>query len=170
MPAILGLVVLLAGCGGGGGGGTTSAQAGKRVVGVGFTFSTPDSWRVSHESTSVTIRPGGEGPTLASVTTLRLRRPYDPTLFAKVTRELDRVTNALAGKLDGKVIARHTVVVAGGRARQYDLAYEKDGTGLVDRITFVLRGKSEYYVLCRWLADEGEPDACALLQSSFAVR
>ena len=169
--AVLGLVVLLAGCGGEGGGGTTtSVPAGKRVLGDGFSFSAPDSWRVSHASTTATIRPGGEGPTLASVTTLRLRRPYDPALFAKVERELDRVTNTLAGKLGGKVIARHTVVVAGIRSRQYDLAYEKDGTGLVDRITFVLRGKSEYYVLCRWPADEGEPDACELLQSSFAVR
>jgi hypothetical protein len=169
--AVLALVALLAGCGGGGGGGqTTEPAAGARVAGDGFTFSAPTSWHVTHASTSVTVRPSGEGPTLVSVTTLSLRSKYDPALFAKVTKELDRVTFSLAGKLNGKVIARRTVVVGGIRSRQYDLAYEKDGTGLVDRITFVLRGTSEYYVLCRWPADEGVPAACGLLQSTFATR
>ena len=169
--AILALVAVLAACGGGGGGGTTTEAAqGTRVFGVGFTFSAPPSWQVSHESRTATVRPAGQGPTLVSVTALTLRNSYAPTLFAKATRELDRVTEALAGKLKGKVIARRTVVVDGFRSRQYDLAYEKNGSGLVDRITFVLRGKSEYYVLCRWPADEGEPAACGLLQKTFAVR
>jgi hypothetical protein len=118
----------------------------------------------------VTIKPGGEGPDLASVTQLTLRTNYKPTLFAKVSRELDGVTDALAAKLDGKVIARRTVVVSKIRSRQYDLAYEKEGSGLVDRITFVLKKRLEYYVLCRWRADEGEPAACGLLQSSLRVR
>jgi hypothetical protein len=169
--AILLSALLLAGCGGGGGGGTTAPVAkGQRVTGNGFTFSAPEVWHVTHASTTVTVRPAEDKPTLASVTTLTLRSRYAPSLFAKVTKELNRVTNALADKLGGTVIARRTVVVGGIRSRQYDLAYEKDGTGLVDRITFVLRGKREYYVLCRWPADEGEPDACGLLQSSFAPR
>jgi hypothetical protein len=169
--AVLALALLLAGCGGGGGGGaTTQAAEGTRVTGSGFTFSAPDSWNVTRTATTVTIRPGGEGPTLASVTKLSLRSRYVPSLFPRVTKELDRVTNALAGKLDGKVIARRTVVVGGIRSRQYDVAYQKEGAGVIDRITFVLRGKREFYVLCRWPADEGEPDACGLLHSSFAVR
>jgi hypothetical protein len=167
--AVLALAVLLSGCGGGGGG-TTEAVKGQRVVGDGFTFSAPDAWHATHASTTVTVRPGGEGPTLASVTTLSLRSSYTPSLFAGVTKELDRVTNALAGKLAGKVIGRRTVVVDGLRSRQYDLAYEKDGTGLIDRITFVLKDTREYYVLCRWPADQGEPDACGLLQSTFSIR
>jgi hypothetical protein len=162
-------VVLLAGCGGGGGGGTTEAE-GQRVVGPGFTFSAPPSWHVSHQARAVTIKPGGDEPTLASVTALTLRGKYTPGLFAKVSKELDSVTDALAGKLNGKVIARRNVVTSGIRSRQYDLAYEKDGAGLVDRITFVLRGMAEYYVLCRWRADEGEPDACGLLLGTFATR
>ncbi len=163
---------MLAGCGGGGGGGggeSTVAQ-GTAVDGPGFRFSAPEAWQVSRTATTVTLRPGSEGPTLTSVTALTLRKRYVPALFAKVARELDRVTSALAAKLDGKVIARRTVVVAGRRSRQYDLAYEKGGVGLIDRITFVLRGKREYYVLCRWPADEGEPGACGLLQSSFLFR
>jgi len=168
--AFLALVLLLAGCGGGGGGSTTKAAQGQQVTGKGFAFSAPEAWHVTHASTTVTARPSAEGPTLASVTTLTLRRPYAPPLFGQVTKELDRVTNALAAKLDGKVIARRTVLFGGIRSRQYDLAYEKDSSGLIDQITFVLRGKEEYYVLCRWPAGEGEPDACGLLQSSFAVR
>jgi hypothetical protein len=172
--AILVLVLPLAGCGGGGsgggsGGGTTPAE-GQRVVGPGFTFSAPDSWHVSRQSRAVTVRPGGDEPTLASVTALTLRSRYTPRLYARVSKELDAVTNALAAKLKGKVIARRNSVVAGIRARQYDLSYEKDGAGLVDRITFVLRNTDEYYLLCRWLADKGEPEACGLLVRTFARR
>lgn len=166
-------VLAVAGCGGGGGGATqssTESTAGTRVRGPGFTFSAPVSWQVSHTARAVTIRPGGDGPTLASVTQLTLRSTYKPSLFARVSKELDAVTTALAEKLDGKVIARRTVVVSTIRARQYDLAYQKEGSGLVDRITFVLKKRLEYYVLCRWAADEGEPRACGLLQTSLRVR
>jgi hypothetical protein len=168
--AVLALVVALAGCGGGGGGRTTTPAEGTPVAGNGFSFVAPGAWQVSRTASTVTVRPPAEGPTLASVTRLTLRKRYDPSLFAKVTKELDRVTSALAAKLNGKVIARRTVLVRGIRSRQYDVAYEKEGSGLIDRITFVLRGTREYYVLCRWPADEGEPAACGLLQSSFALR
>jgi hypothetical protein len=169
------LVATVAGCGGGGGGGggkeqTTTQVAGKKVIGPGFTFSAPESWQVSHDARSAAIKPGGDEPTLASVTALTLRTKYTPKLYAKVARELDAVTNALASKLNGKVIARRDVVSSGIRSRQYDVAYEKDGEGLVDRITFVLRRTNEYYVLCRWLADRGEPEACGLLLRTFAAR
>ena len=164
-------LALVAGCGGGGGGeGTTTQASGQRVVGAGFTFSAPSSWKVSHDARSATVKPGGDEPTLASVTGLKLRTRYAPRLYAKVSKELDSVTSSLADKLNGKVIARRDVVASGIRSRQYDLAYEKDGEGLVDRITFVLKGKDEYYVLCRWLADRGKPEACGLLLRTFATR
>ena len=170
VPA-LAVSLVLAGCGGGGGGGakqtSTETTAGTKVIGPGFTVSAPPSWHVSHAGRAATIKPAGEGPALASVTQLQLRTSYKPTLFPKVSKELDGVTAALAAKLDGKVIARRTVIVSAIRSRQYDLAYEKSGTGLVDWITYVLRGKREYYVLCRWPADEGDPGACAQLQASF---
>jgi hypothetical protein len=163
--AILALVALLAGCGGGG----TKAREGQQVVGEGFRFSAPTGWHVSHMPRAVTISPGN-GPTLASVTVLTLRSRYRPALFTKVAAELDRLTTSLASKLHGKVIARRTIAVAGIQSRQYDLAYERDGSGLVDRITFVLRGTREYYVLCRWPADEGEPAACGQLVATFELR
>jgi hypothetical protein len=170
--AAVALALALAGCGGGGRGAATSTEQveGQRVAGPGFVFSAPSAWHVSRGAREVTVRPGGNGPTLASVTVLELRSAYKPSLFPKVSKELDGVTRALAAKLSGKVIARRTVVVSGGRARQYDLAYERQGTGLIDRITFVLRKRAEYYVLCRWPADQGEPSACGLLQSTFRVR
>ena len=165
------MLALVAGCGGGGGGETTSTQTeGQRVVGPGFTFSAPASWKVSHDARSATVKRGGDEPTLASVTALTLRSKYTPRLYAKVAKELDTVTSSLADKLKGKVIARREVVASGIRSRQYDLAYEKDGEGLVDRITFVLKGTNEYYVLCRWLADRGEPQACGLLLRTLAAR
>ena len=110
------------------------------------------------------------GPELASVTVLRLRKRYRVALFARTARGLDRITRVLADKLNGKVIARRTLVVAGLRSRQYDLAYSRGGAGLIDRITYVLRGKAEYYLLCRWPADRGKPEACGLLTTSFRIR
>ena len=101
------MLALVAGCGGGGGGETTSTQTqGQRVVGPGFTFSAPASWKVSHDARSATVKPGGDEPTLASVTALTLRSKYTPRLYAKVAKELDTVTSSLADKLNGKVIAR----------------------------------------------------------------
>src|SRR4029079_590374 len=149
----------------------TPRQApGGRAVVPGFRSLAPDSWKVSHDARSATVKPGGDEPTLASVTALKLRPRYAPRLYAKVSKELDSVTSSLADKLNGKVIARRDVVASGIRSRQYELAYEKDGEGLVDRITFVLKGKDEYYVLCRWLADRGEPEACSLLLRTFSTR
>jgi hypothetical protein len=164
---IASLVALLAGCGGGGG--TKGVAPAQTVTGPGFTFAAPAEWSVARVGRSVTAK-RGEGPELASVTVLTLRKLYQPALFTRAATELDRVSDQLAAKLGGKVIARRTLIVAGLRARQYDLAYERDGTGLVDRITYVLRGKSEYYLLCRWPADKGVSAACAQLETSFRIR
>lgn len=166
--AVLALAVLLAGCGGGGGRSKTSAAA-QRIAGPGFDFAVPSGWQAERGAGNVTVK-RGSGPTLASVTVLALRKRYRPAVFAKAAAELDRVTDQLAAKLGAKVLARRSIVVGGIRSRQYDLAYQRAGTGLVDRITYVLRGKVEYYLLCRWPADEGEPSACALLTSSFRMR
>jgi len=130
----------------------------------------PKGWSVERAGKAVTAKQDGDSAMLASVTALPLVKRYRPALFQRAIAELDRVTAALAAKLDGKVIARRTMIVAGSRARQYDLAYTRAGAGLVDRITYVLRGKSEYYLLCRWPVEEGQPPACGLLTSSFRIR
>jgi hypothetical protein len=160
--------VLLAGCGGGGS--KKEAGGGQETSGAGFTVSFPRGWSVERAGKAVTAKQDGDGTMLASVTVLPLVKRYRPALFQKAIPELDRVTAVLAAKLDGKVIARRTVISAGSRARQYDLAYTRAGAGLVDRITYVLRGKSEYYLLCRWPVEQGQPPACGLLTSSLRLR
>lgn len=164
---MLAIAALLAGCSGGGG--KKPVLETERVEGDGFSFVAAQGWTVTHGPRSVTVK-GGSGPALASVTVLTLRKQYVPARFAQVSRELDRVTTTLAAKLHGKVIARRTVLVAGVRSRQYDLAYARGTTGLIDRITFVLRNTTEYYLLCRWQADAGEPTACSRLTTSLRIR
>ena len=101
------------------------------------------------------------GAGAVSVTTFRLLKPYRPALRVAVVKELDGVAAQLAAELHGRVVATRPV-----RARQYDLAFVRNGDNLVERITFVLRGRHEYELLCRF--KEGKSDAaCALLQSSF---
>ena len=161
------LAALLAGCGGGGSKKTTAAT--QQVNGGGFTLGVPAGWQVTRAGRNVTVTQG-TSPALASVTVLPLLKTYQPALFTRVAAELDRVSAQLAAKLNGKVIAKRTVIVAGLRAHQYDFAYTRAGTGLIERITYVLRGKSDYQLLCRWPADAGESSACALLTSSFRIR
>jgi hypothetical protein len=165
---VVAVTALAAGCGGGGESSTSAVEA-QQVRGAGFTFSAPGGWAAARSARGATIRPGSSQE-LASVTVLSLRRRYRPALFTETARGLDRLTRALAAKLNGKVIASRTVLVAGIRSRQYDLAYSRAGVGLIDRITYVLRGKAEYYLLCRWPADTGKPDACSLLTRSFRIR
>jgi hypothetical protein len=169
VPALLlavGAAALAAGCGGGGS--KTSVEA-QQISGAGFGFAAPAEWRVSRAARSAIAR-STNGPELASVTVLTLRKRYRPALFRGAARELDRVTAALAARLGGKVTARRSIMVEGIRSRQYDLAYSREGTGLIDRVTYVLRGKSEYYLLCRWPAGTHEPEACGLLTTSFRIR
>jgi hypothetical protein len=164
---VLVLAALLAGCGGGGSKKTVVAT--QQVTGAGFTFGVPAGWQVTRAGRNVTVKQG-TGPALASVTVLPLLKLYQPALFTRVAVELDRVSAQLAAKLNAKVIAKRTVIVARLRAHQYDFAYTRAGTGLIERITYVLRGKSDYQLLCRWPAGEGEPSACSVLTSSFRIR
>jgi hypothetical protein len=152
----------VAGCGGGGG--SSTKPGGRLVAGPGFSFRTPSDW-------AATVTPRGavvkrDEVTLVSVTVLPLLKPYRPRLFPRVAGELDRVAGDLAGKLHGRVTERRTTIVARGRVRQYQIEHG----GLVDRLTFVLRGKREFLLTCRWRKQDGEPTACAQLGSSFSFR
>jgi hypothetical protein len=167
--AICGAVAVLliaAGCGGGGGGNQSQAQAGsgQAVAGPGFSFQAPDDWKVTLRPTSAEAK--GDSSALVSVTVLPLLKPYRLALFPRVVTELDRVAATLATRLGGKVTSSRTVTVAGRQARAYAIEHG----GLVDRITFVLRGKRNFQLACRWRAGDGEPNACGLLSSSFAFR
>jgi hypothetical protein len=98
---------------------------------------------------------------LVQVTRLPLVRPYSPTLFKRVTPELNRVAGEL-GKGQGAKVTGKTIHVLGQPTRQYQLRF----SGRLEELTFVLRGKTNYQLLCR--RDENGDDApCGRLVSSF---
>lgn len=101
---------------------------------------------------------------LVGVSTFRLQKPFRPELFAAASKELDRVAAQLAGKLGGRVAASETVRAAGRDARSYRL----EVGDRIEQVTFVLRGRGEYQLLCRRGA-KGSDDACSTLVRSFAL-
>jgi len=151
----------LAGCGGGGG---DKAAAGKQVRGPGYRFSAPADWAVARGPRVVQA---SDGLTLVSVTLFPLVHPFRPALWSKVVPELDRVASGVAQQQKGRVVSSRTKNVSGRRARSYDIGYERDGKQLVERITFVLRGKTEYYLLCRYAG--GDTGACDRLLATFVL-
>jgi len=138
---VVSAVAVATGCGGGGG---SSQAAVKRVRGPHFIF---------------------EAPT--SVSAFPLVNAYRPALFRAVTTELDRTAGQLATRLNGKVVDSKTVDVAGDKVRQYQISYSSGGQDYEQLITFFLRGKTEYQLLCRWTQSEQEPDACTRLVKTF---
>ena len=135
------------------------------MSGEGFTFSAPAAWPVERRGGVVEV---GHGTDLVSVTRYPLLRRFRPGLWAKVVPELDRAAAAVARQQQGKVADPQTVTVGGQEARRYDVLYERDGKELTERITFVLREKTEYLLLCRY--ERGRPtDACELLLRSFRL-
>ena len=103
-----------------------------------------------------------------SVTRFALLRAFRPSLWQRVVPELDRAAAAVAQQQNGEVAHARTMTVDGRRARSYDVDYERDGDKLVERITFVLRGKTEYLLLCRYERG-GETDACDRLVATFTL-
>jgi hypothetical protein len=133
------------------------------VGGNGFTFAAPAGWEVKRSARTVAAEDGDVDR--VQVTTFRLVKPYRPALFAAASRELDRVAEQLADRLKGRLTTRRTITVAGRKARQYVI--DHDGTS--QEITFVLRGRNEYQLLCR-REDDGDGAACRLLVDRFALR
>ena len=159
--AALGVVLLLtAGCGGGAG-----AQKARVVEGDGFSFRAPAAWKVQRNGSDLQV---GQGTDLVSVTRYPLLRRFRAEQWAKVVTELDHAAAALARQQSGAVADVKTLTVAGQQARRYDVLYERDGKKLTERITFLLREKTEYLLLCRY--ERGaSTDVCDRLLSSFAL-
>ena len=158
--AVLGLTLLLAaGCGGNGG-------TRERVVqGTGYSFSAPADWVLVRSGREVHV---SKGVALVSVERFPLRRAYRPELWHKVLPELDRAAEAVATQQHGTVSERQTVKISGLDARRYDVEYQREGRQLVERIGFVLRGRTEYLLLCRYEGGAGT-EACDRLLSSFKL-
>jgi hypothetical protein len=136
------------------------------VGGGDYRFSAPSSWSVHRSGRQVTATSGSVD--LVGVTTFTLARSYRPALWTKAVPALDRTAAALAAQLGGKLRTRETVVVAGRRARRYEIGYRRDGKSLVQRTAFVLAGRREHQLLCRF-ADGGDDGACRTLFSSFRL-
>jgi hypothetical protein len=166
-PALVGLaaaVIVLGGCGGGGH--KASASDVRTVGGGDYRFSAPSSWTVHRAGRHVTATSGSVD--LVGVTTFTLARAYRPALWTKAVPALDRTAAALAAQLGGKLRARETVVVADRRARRYEIDYRRDGKALVERTAFVLTGRREHQLLCRFESG-GDDVACRTLFSSFRL-
>jgi hypothetical protein len=135
------------------------------VRGTGYRFNAPAEWAVVRGGQAVQASAGLQ---LVSVTRYPLLREYKPSLWARVVPELDRAAAQLAKQQHGTVGEAQTVTVAGRRARRYDIDYERDGKKLVERLAFVLRGKTEYLLLCRYERG-GDTAACDRLLATFAL-
>ena len=141
------------------------------VAGSGFSFSAPAGWEVDVRGRSTSATPEAGATALVSVRVFRLARPYRPALWDRVVPELDRVAAELAEQLGGRIVSSETVVVAERRAKRYDIRYERDGAEVVERTAFVLNGRREFQLVCRYEAsgDEDGSGACALLFETFTV-
>ncbi len=128
-------------------------------------FTAPADWEVSRKGREVQA---AQGTRLISVTRFPLLRRFKPALWEKVVPELDRAAAAVASQQRGAVSGPRTVTVGGQKARRYDVAYTGEGKQLVERIAFVLRGKTEYLLLCRYERG-GSTDACDGLLTSFRL-
>jgi hypothetical protein len=149
---------LAAGCGGGG----AEPLDTQHVRGPGSTFSAPTGWEVSRKSHVVSVARPDDDIELVSVSSYRL--PRVPT-----SSQIEAAARQLAATLRGRVTAKTRVFVAGRRAPRFDLTYARAGDEIGLRLIFVLRGRQEFQLLCRWRAPpEAEISAaCAQLVRSF---
>jgi hypothetical protein len=154
-------LVSAAGCGG------SKAPQTQSLNGPGFAFTAPGGWSVKKARASVEAASGDRA---VSVTVFALKRAFRPALWPKVVQELDRVAASLADQLRGRVGNGTTVTVAGRRARSYEIAFARDGKDFVEQLTFVLEGKREFQLLCRYPDGPEADPACAALGSSFRLR
>jgi hypothetical protein len=154
---LLGVVLLgVAGCGG------APKPTTQTLQGVGYHFEAPAPWKATVTSSS---QSAASGPVdRVEVFTFALEHPYRLALFAKAARELDRVAAKLARELRARISAQSTIRVAGRLARSYRLRY---GTDRMQEIVFVLRGQSEYELVCQRLVSDSDAP-CAQLIRSFA--
>jgi hypothetical protein len=152
-------ILLLAGCGGG-----SSHPAAQTVRGSGFRYLSPWGWQISRRDTEVAASPKPGSVERVSVAVFPLLHPYDPKLFAAVSKELDSSAAQEAQQLKGAVTSKATTKIAGTPVRQYVMTVPNS---VNEQITYFLRGKTEFELLCQWEAGKSEPTYCKQLTSSF---
>ena len=160
----------LAGCGGSASGKVEPIPM-QKISGPGFTFSTPQSREIERTPRSVSVLSAEEsGQELESVTIFPLIKPYRPALWPQAAEELDGVAERLAESLGGELQEEPATVRRGGlRGRLYEIAYERKGVELRQRLTLLLSRRTEYQLLCRWEASGDMPEGCTILEGTFKV-
>jgi hypothetical protein len=129
------------------------------VQGRGYSFDAPVGWMLVRTPRTLGMQNGSVD--LVQVTRLPLIRAYRPALFERVVPELDRTAKQLGEEAGARVTGR-TVRVLGERVRQYDLQF----SGRVEQLTFVLRDRKNFQLLCR-REDDGDDAPCKRLVTSF---
>jgi hypothetical protein len=162
--AVLWAALLVAGCGGGGGG----EQPAQIVRGTGYRFEAPAGWTIVRSGRQVQAAEGGNSLALVSVSRFPLLRRAGETLSPKVTKELDRLVTGLAAQQHGSIVSSGNTRIAGREARRYEFEYEVRGKPLVERVSFVFREKTEYFLLCRFDRG-GDTKPCDELLRSFTL-
>ncbi len=145
-------MLILAGCGGSG---EPKAQF-QLVKGSGFSFRAPVGWQVQRTARGAVASHDSE---LVQVATFPLVRPYTPALFDGVAGELALRMKAIAQETDGTLSAAKTVTAGGVKSHSFDVKVD----GHVDRYTFVLIGKREYQLLCRFRTSSSDAFCTELL-------
>jgi hypothetical protein len=164
LPLLAVVPLTIAGCGGD----RTDEGELRLVQGRGYSFSAPADWQPTIRPRSSEAAAGGDDPELVSVTVYRLARSYRPALWKTVVPELDRVAAELASRLGGTVALPETIALDGRRARRYEIRYALDGEDVVERTAFVLQGRREYQLVCRYRAGK-PPPACDTLFATFRL-
>ncbi|HEX5450097.1 MAG TPA: hypothetical protein VFW85_08575 [Gaiellaceae bacterium] len=131
----------------------------QQVRGSTYSYLAPAGW---HVATVKGTTSASKGPQLLEVATFPLVKQYNDALFGKVARELGVRMQQVAATLHGKVTHAHTVTVAGIQSHSYAVTA---GSSLLE-YTFVLRGRREYQLLCRYPAGTSN-SACVQLLRSF---
>ena len=138
------------------------------VRGTGYRFEAPATWSVVRSGRQVQAAEGGKSLALVAVSRFPLLRRAGDHLRPKVVKELDRVATGVAAQQHGAITSSETTEIAGREARRYDIDYEARGKQLVERLAFVLEGKTEYLLLCRFERD-GDTTACDELLRTFTL-
>jgi hypothetical protein len=151
--------LLLAGCGGG-----SNHPANQTVRADAFSYQAPWGWQISRVDSEVAASPKPGSPERVSVAVFPLLHAYESKLFAAVTKELDASAAQEAKQLKGSVTSKATTRIAGIPVRQYVLTVPH---GVNEQITYFLRRKIEFELLCQWQSGKSEPDYCKTLTTSF---
>ena len=105
---------------------------------------------------------------LVAVSRFPLRRTAAAELTEDVIGDLDGAAEQIVRQQGGSLTDSATETISGRQARRYKIAYDLHGTKVIEMLAFVLRGKTEYLLLCRY-AQAASSDACDVLLQSFTL-